>query len=111
MRSTLALVTLLVAACGPAGTPVGPQPDAGPDTPQPQLLTLAPANAVVSIVDGVAATQEYVATATYADGTQAVVPDVAIYLGDTSLGTFSGTVLTPTGLAAGVTTVTATIGG
>ena len=71
-------------------------------------LTVAPADATMTVTDGVAAEQAYTATIHYLDGSSADVTDgTAFSLDDVRLGSFSAAVLSAGGFAGGTATVRA----
>jgi hypothetical protein len=103
MRHRLACVVVVVAACGhhhPNGALDGLV-----------SLAIAPADQILVIDQGAAATSTYVVTGTFADGhTADVTADVTLALADPSLGTFQpkNGAFTSTTLHGGITQVTAT---
>jgi hypothetical protein len=78
--------------------------------PVPMSLTIEPADASVTITDGVAVKQDYKVTVTYSDGNQVDVSQVArLELRDPQYGTFTRSQLEIGGGGAGPTRVVATV--
>lgn len=114
MRSTTSrlgpIVALALAACG-ASVREGGDGDGGDAGGDPATLELAPAQAAVTVVDGVAPTIAYRATLVSADGARTDVTDATTFTVDDGLGEFHGAALTAAGRRAGPGTVTATTRG
>ncbi|HVV82540.1 MAG TPA: hypothetical protein VHE35_05645 [Kofleriaceae bacterium] len=96
------------AGCGPSNN----GDDAAADDDQPSLtLEVAPADAVLDVVNGAAVTQAYTATLVHPDGAREdVTGQVTFALAASGFGTFDGATLTAPGTAAGVTQVNAVRG-
>jgi WD40-like Beta Propeller Repeat len=106
LRTLLALApAALMMACGSAPKHNGT--DGGAAT-----LSIAPATATLEVINGVAATQDYTATLTAADGSTTDVTDqVSFLIGDTAIGYFDHQTLTAPGTGAGLTQVEASLSG
>jgi hypothetical protein len=123
MRATLALLLSLVASsslaaaagCGSGGTPASnfdggsdgrsSTPDAGPDGPGFHTVTLAPANATLTVAFGGTATQKYTAQATIDGHDTDVTSKCSFAVSQPALGNFVGATFKalPQGGAATVT--------
>lgn len=106
---SLSLALLVLVGCGPSGG--GDDDDGGGNGDGGNAsitLEITPADAVLTVTDGVPATQAYTVTARLADGTMADVSGTAIIsIDEPRLGTFAGTTLTANGQLAGPTVVRA----
>ena len=92
IRRAVIAGVVVAAACGP-----GPRADDGPAVGE---LRVEPDHAVITITDGAVTAQAYKAFVRQADGTDRdVTSDVVFSVAASSLGTFSGPTLVPSGLA------------
>ena len=94
-------------ACGPGGNPSGDD-----DVPPPaSTLTVAPADAMLEVVNGAAVTQPYTVTLVRADGSMMdVTASASFTVAAPGIGSFAAAILTANGASAGVTEVRAVVG-
>ena len=109
MRTIPTAFALALIACGPGGRSGGGGGDGGSGSGG--HLEIAPANAMVTVVNNVAVAEEYTAMLYDTDGHATDVTAQATFdIADPGYGNWSGATLTVTGLAVGPTQITATVG-
>ncbi len=117
-KGSILVVSLFLAAVGCAGgdkAPAGPSPDGGDtdtESEEPMEIVVMPPGAILEVIDGQPATQEYSALAQYASGPPVDITDlVSFEIAPSRLGYFSGNVLTTSGTFGGQGQVVATLAG